>query len=63
MHLFIVFIDAIEHVLAFNPIQDGPFWDCLRMGGGLKRLKSVTQYYNDETWLTYTLPKEDPKNM
>ena len=63
MHLFIVFIDAIEHALAFNPIQDGTFWDCLRMGGGLKRLKSVTQYYNDETWLTYTLPKEDPKNM
>ena len=25
-------------------------------------LKSVTNIYNDETWHSYTLPKQDPKN-
>ena len=25
-------------------------------------LKSVHISYNDETWYSYTLPKEDPKN-
>ena len=28
-------------------IQDGLFWGC----------------YNDEIWHSYTLPKEDPKNI
>ena len=26
-------------------------------------LKPVTLSYNDETWHSYTLPKEDPKNI
>ena len=34
-------------ILSFNPIQDGPFWGCSRMGGrgeqkGLPCLKYVT---------------------
>ena len=39
------------------------------MGEGVKSspfLKSVThilQSYNEETWYSFTLPKEDPKNM
>ena len=37
-------------------------------GGGAKRppsLKSVTHIisYNDETWHSHTLPKEDPRNI
>ena len=34
-----------SHLLLFNPIQDGLFWGCSRMGGGQKgplSLKSVT---------------------
>ena len=47
-----------------NPIQDGPFWGCLRIrvgwrgGGGEGEI-----FYHDETWHSYTLPKEDPKNI
>ena len=49
----------------FNPIQDGLFWGCSRMGGGLfapfpKTCHTILQY---ETWHSYTLPKEDPKNI
>ena len=49
----------------FNPIQDGLFWGCSRMGAlfGSPSLKSATHSYNDETWHSYTLPKEDPKNV
>ena len=36
----------VATVTIFNPIQDGLFWGCSRMGGGAKRpppcLKSVT---------------------
>ena len=35
-------------------------------GGGAKRprsLKSARISCNDETWHSYTLPKEDPKNI
>ena len=42
----------------FNPIQDGPFRGCSRMGGFLAHLT-----YNDETWHSSTLPKEDPKSI
>ena len=38
-----------------NRIQDGLFQDCSRMGEHIS--------YNDETWHSYTLPKEDPKNV
>ena len=38
-----------------NPIQDGHFRGCSRMGGGLKS-------YSGEIWHSYSLPKENPKN-
>ena len=59
---------SIKSTRHFNPIQDGFFRGCSRLGegGGLfvpPSLKSVTHTYNDETWHSYTLPKEDPKNI
>ena len=52
---------------SFNPIQDGHFRGCSRMGGAKRppSLKSVTHIisYNDETLHSYTLPKEDPRNI
>ena len=36
-------------------------------GWGAKKapifLKSITHSYNDETWHSYALPKEDPKTI
>ena len=50
------------------PYLDGSFLGCswMRGGGGKKgplSLKLVTHLTNDETWHSYTLPKEDPKNI
>ena len=50
----------------FNPIQDGLFRGCSRMGGAFwpplfQNLPHIS--YNDESWHSYTLPKEDPKNV
>ena len=39
-----------------NPVQDGHFWGCSRMGPFLGHIS-----YNDETWHSYTLPREDQK--
>ena len=45
----------IEYCLdQLNPIQDGLFPPS-------KNLSYIS--YNDETWHSYTLPKEDPKNI
>ena len=50
-----------------NPIQDGLFWGCSRMGSGAKRpsppydLPQIS--CSDETLHSYTLPKEDPKTI
>ena len=47
---------------AVNPIQDGPFQGCSRMGGEAKRSPSLNLLhisYNDETWQTYTLPRKN----
>ena len=47
----------------------GLFYGCSRMeggGGGAKKLpslKSVIHILHDETRHSYTLPKEDPKNI
>ena len=52
--------------LFFNPIQDGLFRGCSRMGGLFASpppLKLPHISYNDETWHSYTLPKKDPKNV
>ena len=51
--------------LDFNPIQDGHFPGCSRMGRGGKKtpLPKNHKSSNDETWHSYTLPKEDPKNI
>ena len=51
--------------LFFNPIQDGLFSGLLTDGGGggkrppPENLPHISN--NDETWPSYTLPKEDPK--
>ena len=55
-------------ILSINPIQDGHFWGCSQIEGGgggkgppppPKNLSHIS--YNDETWNSYNLPKEDPK--
>ena len=47
-----------------NPIQDGLFRSCSRMGEPkgppLQNLSHISDI--DETWHSYTLLKEDPKN-
>ena len=51
----------------FNPIQGGHFWGCSWMGGGAggkkaPSLKFVT-YPAIMKLGSYTLPREDPKNI
>ena len=49
-----------------NPIQDGPFQGCSRMGGGLfgPLLPKIRHTYPKMMKLgSYTLPKGDPKNV
>ena len=44
----------------FNPIQDGLFWGCSCMAGKKATLPKICHTsYNDETWHSYALPKED----
>ena len=43
-----------------NAIQDGAFLG-LRMGGEGAERQHIS--YNDETWHSYSLPKEDPKTI
>ena len=52
-----------ELAILINPIQDGLFRSCSRIGGekALLSLKFVTHILHDETWYSYTLPKQDPK--
>ena len=48
-----------------NHIQDEIFQVCSQMGGA-KRPPSINLSYisyNDGTWHSYTLPKQDPKNI
>ena len=50
----------------FNPIQDGHFRGCSRMGGGGERspLPKICHTYPTVMKLgSYTLPKEDHKNI
>ena len=50
----------------FNPIQDGLFRGCSRMGGGFLAPTPENpphKSYNNEIWDSYTLPKEEPKNV
>ena len=55
--------------MCVNPIQDGLFWGMLTDGGwewgkkALPPLNLLRISYNDETWHSYTLPKEDSKNI
>ena len=47
-----------------NSIQDELFGDCSRMEVAKSPLHKLSHIcYNDETWHSYTLPKEDPKNI
>ena len=48
-HFFLLIKAKCRRVL--NPVQDGLFRGCSHIS------------YNDETWHSYTLPKEDPKNI
>ena len=45
------------HIPEFNPIQNETFWDCSR------KLNLSHIFYNDETWHSYTLSKEDSKHI
>ena len=45
------------HIPEFNPIQNETFWDCSR------KLNLSHIFYNDETWHSYTLSKEDLKHI
>ena len=57
-----VFDHFVELVL--NPIQDGLFRGCSRMGGKkVPHPKICHTSCNNETSHNYTLPKEDPKNI
>ena len=53
----------------FNPIQDGHFWDCspwVDGGGGDKKAPLPKICHTHLTMIqlgSYTLPKEDPKNI
>ena len=70
LSLFFLIISRcfISFSICFNPVQDGPFRGCSRMngrGGGAKNspsLKSVTHIHY-QTSHSYTLPKEDSKNI
>ena len=59
----ILCIETCTHYYIINPIQDGLFSGLLTDGRGAKRTppKICHTSYNDETWHSYTLPKEDPK--
>ena len=49
-----------------NPIQDGLFGAAHGRGWAkrLLRLYNLSQiFYNDQTWHSYTLPKDDPKSI
>ena len=47
----------------FNPIQDGLFWACSRMRRGFFFPKIRHSYPTIMKLGSYTLPKEDPKNV
>ena len=51
------YTNYLHKLLDFDTIQDGPFRGCSRIGGQLSH-----KSYIYETWHSYTLPKEDPKN-
>ena len=50
-----------------NPIQDGLFWGCSRMGGGAFLAPPLSKIRHTYAAMikhgSYTLPKEDPKNV
>ena len=56
---------TVHRFIDIHPILDGLFRGCSRMGGEKKApfLKSVTHIRHNETSQSYTLPKEDPKNI
>ena len=51
--------------LTFNSIQDELFGGCSRIEGAKMPSPQTLSHisYNDETWHSYTLPKQDPKNI
>ena len=59
------FLRNREQRLVINPIQDGPFRGCSRIGGSKNApLSKICQTYPTMMKLgSYTLLKEDPKNI
>ena len=62
-----IIVKNISHTVThFNHIQEGLFQGCSRMGGGQKGspLPKICHTYPTVMKLgSYTLPKEDPKNI
>ena len=57
---FNIFSDKDPHL---NPIQDGLFRGCSRIGGGGGLFgPPLLKIRHTYPWHSYTLPKEDPKN-
>ena len=65
---FVINPFSTHHTICLNPNQDGLFRGCSRMWGRggkkalpLQNLSHIS--YNGEAWHSYTLPKDDPKNV
>ena len=62
-------IFLLDITYCHHPIQNERFWGCSRIlvgGAGGKRFLPHKMFHtlcNYETWYSYTLPKEDPKNI
>ena len=66
----VITLDALMNNFCISPIQMNIFGAAHRWGEarGPKKpppppIKSVNISYNDETWRSFTLTKEDPKNV
>ena len=60
------FVDIHKAMRLINAIRDWPFRSRSRMGSGSKKTSPPERShisYNDETWHSCTLPKEDQKNI
>ena len=56
---------SLKDEIILNPFQNGLFRGCSRMGGAKKHPSQNLPhiFYNNETWHSYIVPKEDPKNI
>ena len=57
-------ISTIYQKLKSKMDRMGLFWGCSLLGGKKPSPQNLSRLsYNDETWLSYTLPKENSKNL